>query len=194
MRMGEGRGEKGEVKRGAPFISLLPSPISLSHRGGILLDMFLIAAILAGGVAAWTAWRRGSIAAMWKDVSALAPAGLPSPRPAEPREPDIDVSDRSAWLQSLVREELSRRGVKEKHILRAYNAERQEGGIQWLEGTLEVRRPVGFSDAAFLSALAGPLSEKRLSLMEDRREGFRRVLELGDRKRVYQRIVFESPR
>jgi hypothetical protein len=164
----------------------------LTTHGGILLDLFLILVLLGGAAAGWVAWKKGSLAGLLKGaVSAVpsAPASL-SPEPAP--EPDIDVSDRSARLQARVRELLTERGVGEKHVLRSYNAERQDQGIQWLEATLELRRPASFDVGAFLSALAPFLSESRLSLMEDRRAPDGRTLELGDRKRVYQRLIFRN--
>jgi hypothetical protein len=155
------------------------------------LDLFLILVLIAAGIAGWVAFKKGSLSGMWRALpmpGALAPAPEPAGQPAEP---DIDVSDRSAWIQSRVRELLAKEGVKEKHMLRAYNAERQEGGIQWLEDTLEIRRPAKFDEKGFLEALAPVLAKKRLVVMDDKREGGKWTLSLGDRKRIYQRVIFE---
>jgi hypothetical protein len=164
---------------------------ALGDRGGFLLDLFLIVAILAAAAAGWVAWRRGSLRDLLRTASAVLPAVPASPAAQPMAEPDIDVSDRSAWIQGRVRDLLSKSGVKEKHVLRTFNAQRQEGGIQWLEDTLEVRRPAVFDERQFLLRLAPLLAEKKLSLMEDRREGSRRELAVGDRKRVYQRLILE---
>jgi hypothetical protein len=99
-------------------------------RGGVLLDLFIIACLLAGGAAAWLYWKRGgrvpSLPALLAPTATLAPK-------SEPRaEPDVDISDRSVWLQARVRELLAKYGVGEKHVVKTYNAERLEGGIQWL--------------------------------------------------------------
>ncbi len=163
----------------------------MNRRGGVLLDLFLILVLTAAGVGGWLAWRHGSLASLWREVP--IPSALLGPSAAQEPvgAPDIDVSDRSAWIQSRVRDLLARKGVKEKHILQAYNEQRQEGGIQWLEDTLVLRRPANFDDHGFLSALAPFLAQKRLVLMDDKREGTRWTLTVGDRKRIYQRVVFE---
>lgn len=162
-------------------------------RGGVLLDLFIIACLLAGAAAAWMYWKRGGLKAL-RLPAALAPTAALSPRAEAPAEPDLDISDRSAWLQARVRDLLARHGVGEKHVLKTYNAQRLEGGIQWLEDTLELRRPPRFDEGRFLAALGAALAERRLVLIKDSREGGRWSLDLGDRKRVYQRIVFITAR
>lgn len=166
----------------------------LSRKGGILLDLFLILVITGAGIVGWVMWRKGSVSRLWKDVAAVVPPVPVSLKPEPAGEPDVDISDRSAWLQGYVRELLAKKGVGEKHVLRTFNAERQENGIQWLEDTLELRKPAGFQVGGFLAAMAEPLAAHNLILMDDRVEGARHVLELGDKKRVYQRIVFEGSR
>ena len=171
----------------------LCAPLS-SRRGGVLLDLFLIGAILAAGAAGWVTYKKRSWPGFLREaVSAVpsAPATLGAPAPSEP---DIDVSDRSAWIQGRTRDLLATHGVGEKHVLKTYNVQRQDAGIQWLEDTLEVRRPARFDEGGFLRALGPVLAEKRLVLMDERHEGTRWTLSLGDRKRVYQRLVFEGMR
>jgi hypothetical protein len=59
---------------------------------------------------------------------------------------------------------------------------------------MELRRPARFNEKGFLSALGAALAEKNLVLIDDRREGDRWSLDLGDRKRVYQRLIFVTQR
>ena len=161
-------------------------------RGGVLLDLFLIVLICALGIAgALAVWQGELLRKLLPSVGRFLPS-LTAPAAAPASEPDIDVSDRAAGIQGRVRDLLTASGVDEKHVLGASTAERQEAGIRWLEGTLLVRRPRGFDDGKFLSALGPLLAERKLALMEDRREGTRRTMEIGDRKRVYQRLIFES--
>jgi hypothetical protein len=173
----------------------------VTRRGGVLLDLFLILLILAllgGGVAAFFLWQRGGgLSKFVRRAVAAAPAvpavsvPLPGTGGEAPQTPDIDVSDRAAWIQGRFRDLLSKQGLAERHVIKAYNEQRQEGGIQWLEATLEARRPARFDDKKFLAALAPALAEKRLSVMEDARVEGRWTLAVGDRKRIYQRLVME---
>ena len=169
------------------------------HRfpaGGVLLDLFLIAlitsALIVGGVVAFLAWRSGAAAPFLRRILSKVSSPSAALVRERPSEPDIDVSDRSAWIQARLRELLAGRGVAEKHVLETYNVQRQEGGIRWLEDTLVVRRPAVFDERGFLAALASLLAERKLSLMEDRRAETRWILALGDRKRVYQRLIVEG--
>ncbi len=167
-----------------------------SSTGGVLLDLFLIAlitaALIAGCVVAWLAWRNGSSAPFLRRILSKISSPSAALGREEPSVPDIDVSDRAAWIQARVRDLLSSRGVAEKNVVETYNVQRQEKGIRWLEDTLVVRRPAAFEEKGFLSALGSLLAERKLSLMEDRRDGTRWVLALGDRKRVYQRLIVEG--
>lgn len=164
------------------------------RRGGVLLDLFLITAFLIGGAAGWVAWKRGSLPGLPRELTSFISSAPVKGSEGTAAEPDIDVSDRSAWIQGKVRDLLTAGGAGEKHVVRVSNAERQEGGIRWLENTLVVRRPPRFDEGKFLSSLGPALAEKNLVLMADRRDGAARVMELGDRKRVYQRLIFESSR
>lgn len=155
------------------------------ERGGILLDAFLIVALLCGGGYLYFSWKRGRTAGVLEAL--LAPAPAPAPVSSEP---DIDISEKSALLQADARDLLARHGVGEKHVLKSYNQQRLDDGVQWLEATLELRSPGGLRKADFLRDLAAVLEKDRAVLVADRNEPGRWILELGDRKRVYQRIVF----
>lgn len=175
-------------------------PVALKEfRGGVLLDLFLIAlltgALLVGGVAAFLVWRRGGAPEGWRRALSLVSTAVSS-RISRPRristEPDLDVSDKAAWIQARARDLLSQFGVADKRVVSTFTAERQEDGIRWLEDTLEVRRPRAFDDKKFLTALAPVLAERRLVVMADEREPERWTLCLGDRKRVYEHLIIDG--
>jgi hypothetical protein len=170
--------------------------------GGVLLDLFLIVLLIGiliiGLVVGWVVWRQGGgVLKRWDRVVEALPAAFRSRAVRGAVAVDLDISGRSAWIQGRTRDLLSRRGVGEKFIVTTYNVERREGGVLWLEDTLVVRRPPGFDEKVFLRELVPLLAEKGLVVMDDLREGGTWTLSLGDRKRVYQHVVFDgvpSPR
>ena len=114
--------------------------------GGVLLDLFIIfiltGVLIIGLIAGWLVWRKGGgVLRNWNRVTDMVPAMLRGPRPEAPSSADLNISDRSAWIQGRTRDLLTRRGLGEKSIVKTYNVERREGGIVWLEDTLVVRRP-----------------------------------------------------
>ena len=168
-------------------------------RGGVLLDIFLIAlltgALIIGGAAAFLAWRRQGAPEAWRRALSLVSTAVSGRRSGAERistEPDIDVSDRAAWIQARSRDLLAQFGVADKGVVSTFTEERQENGIRWLEDTLEVRRPPAFDGKKFLSALAPVLAERRLVVMVDEREPARWTLCLGDRKRIYEHLIIDG--
>jgi hypothetical protein len=129
-------------------------------------------------------WRQGSLP---KALSGLEKKGW---RPTKSYEITRDIHDQSAWAQNQVRNLLAKYNLKESSVRRTYNQEREEDGVRWLEDSLDIAAPSNFDAPGFLKDLTAALWRSRLTLMSDRQEGKNWVIELGDRKRVFQRVVF----
>lgn len=155
-------------------------------RGGILLDMFLIAVLCAGGAALWVS--RGRWVPALKSAVGATGAAAPSTAPAG--STDRDLAARAASTQSWVRGFLAEAGVADADVLKAFTAERREGDVVWVESTLEIRSRKGFSSGRFLARLAPRLHRERLAVLNDAPAEGRWLLELGEGRRVYQRLVF----
>ena len=141
--------------------------------------MFLILVLTAAGVAVWRA------RAAWRPLWARVTAGSgTTPTPAL-----ADLSSQSVWLQSRVRDVLSDAGVREADVLKSVNEERTDATGRWVESTLEVRPRGPFHSGRFLQKLAPVIHEGGLAIQRDQKDGDRWVLELGDRERVFQRLV-----
>ncbi|MBK9429606.1 MAG: hypothetical protein IPN65_03775 [Elusimicrobia bacterium] len=151
-----------------------------ASRGGILLDLFLIAALCAGGIALWVSRAR------WAPSLKRAVPGATAP--TVPGAPERDWGARAAATQGWVRAFLSDAGVGDADVLKAYNAERREGDSVWVESTLEIRARRGFSSGRFLARPIPPPTDARL----ERRPptAGRWLLELGEGARIYQRLIF----
>lgn len=151
--------------------------------GGILWDAFLILVLCAGAFLAWRNWDR------WKGFVTKIPTvsrGKPLDAVA------VHLERRSAVAQSQVRQFLADAGVGEKNILKSVNEERREGGVSWLESSLEISRPKGFQSGAFLKRLLVFLSENDLALMQDETDEGTWTLAFGDRDHVFQRLVIRN--
>jgi hypothetical protein len=149
------------------------------QKGGFLLDAFLIVAMLAGAMWLWLSWREGRL-----------PGFLRGLFPAAVGEVEVDANDRGAWLQAQVRELLAKHGVDESSVVKTYTQQKRDGGVQWLEDTLEIKRPVGFRTENFLRDLSAILKKGGLQVMRDQTDVQGWILELGDKRRVYERIIF----
>ena len=149
------------------------------------MDLFLIAALCAGGIALWVSRFR------WLPVlkSAIPGAARSSAPPTAP-EPGRDLGGRAAATQGWVRAFLTEAGVGDADVLKAYNAERRAGDAVWVESTLEIRARRGFSSGRFLARLAPRLHRERLAVLADAPTEGRWLLELGEDRRVYQRLIF----
>lgn len=158
------------------------------HRsGGILWDAFLIAIVCVGGFWAWRTRDR------WIKHLNRVPrvAGwLKLGKPDKP--PAIHLDRQSALAQTQTREFLVKAGVGEKDLLKCYNEERREGGIAWIESTLEISRPKSFQTGPFLKRVLAFLSDSNLSLMRDDTHRGTWILEFGDRTHVFQRLVIHG--
>lgn len=154
-------------------------------RGGILLDLFLIVALCSGGVALWVS--RGRWVPALKSVAGRGGAAAPS---AETGSGDRKLAARAAATQSWVRGFLADSGVDDADVLKAFTAERREGGAVWVESTLEIRARKGFSTGRFLVRLAPRLHRERLAVLNDAPTEGQWLLELGEGQRVYQRLIF----
>jgi hypothetical protein len=152
-------------------------------RGGILLDLFLIGALCAGGGALWLSRSR------WAPTLRGALPGGAAATPATPA-PENDLGGRAAATQGWVRVFLTEAGVGDADVLKAYNAERRAGDAVWVESTLEIRARRGFSSGRFLARLAPRLHRERLAVLADTPSEGRWLLELGEGRRVYQRLIF----
>lgn len=150
-----------------------------------MLDLFLIAALCAGGVALWVSRARW-IPVLKSVVGGSAAAAPPVPAKAAAG----DLAARAAATQGWVRGFLSDAGVADADVLKAYTAERREGDAVWVESTLEIRARRGFSTGRFLARLAPRLHRERLAVLNDAPGAGRWLLELGEGQRVYQRLVF----
>ena len=153
-----------------------------ASRGGILLDLFLIAALCAGGIALWVSRAR------WAPSLKRAVPGATAP--TVPGAPERDWGARAAATQGWVRAFLSDAGVGDADVLKAYNAERREGDSVWVGSTLEIRARRGFSSGRFLARLAPRLHHERLVVLNDAPTAGRWLLELGEGARIYQRLIF----
>lgn len=151
--------------------------------GGVLWDAFLILVLCAGAFLAWRNWDR------WKGWIPKIPT-VSKGKHTEPVAVHLDR--RSAVAQSRVRQFLADAGVGEKHILKSYNEERREGGVSWLESTLEISRPKGFQSGPFLKELLVFLSQSDLALMQDETIQGTWTLAFGDRDHVFQRLVIRD--
>ncbi|MBL0350626.1 MAG: hypothetical protein IPP68_09680 [Elusimicrobia bacterium] len=141
--------------------------------------MFLILVLTAAGVAVWRA--RDA----WRPLWDRATGGTGAP----PTAALADLSSQSVWLQSRVRDALSAAGVREADVLKSVNEERADATGRWVESTLEVRPREPFHSGRFLQRLAPVIHEGGLAIQKDQKDGDRWVLELGDRERVFQRLV-----
>jgi hypothetical protein len=145
-------------------------------RGGVLLRLLFLGALLAAGAAAWHAWRQGRLK-------------LPARAAARPSPPTVRP-EKVARLQSEVRGLLAHAGLREDHVLKAFTRERVEADARWTEENLELRAPPGFEPDAFRRRLTALLREYGLeSPRETRSDGVWR-LEAGAGDRVYVRLEF----
>ncbi len=152
------------------------------RRGGILLRLLLTAALAAGGVFLWRAWNRGRLA-------------LPRVVPSAARvPPPPSLGEKSVWVQKEVRDLLARHGLKEPHVLKTYTREHREGGVQWLEDTLELRLPAGFDAARFRRELGETLKKEGVTVVSEYKQEGKWALELGFGRRVLERIHFYEQR
>lgn len=153
------------------------------RSGGVLWDAFLILALCVGAFLAWRNWDQ------WKGFVTQIP-GVSKAKHTEPVAVHLDR--RSAVAQSRVRQFLADAGVGEKHILKSYNEERREGGVSWLESTLEISRPKGFQSGPFLKSVLVFLSQNDLALMQDATDQGTWTLAFGDRTHIFQRLVIRG--
>lgn len=150
-----------------------------------MLDLFLIAALCAGGGALWVSRGR------WLPALKSAVGGTGAAAPSSAGGPaDRGLAARAAATQGWVRGFLAESGVSDADVLKAFTAERREGDAVWVESTLEIRARKGFSTGRFLSRLAPRLHRERLAVLNDAPTTGRWLLELGEGQRVYQRLVF----
>lgn len=151
--------------------------------GGVLWDAFLILVLCAGAFLAWRNWDR------WKGFVTQIP-GVSKGKHTEPVAVHLDR--RSAVAQTRVRQFLADAGVGEKNILKSYNEERRDGGVSWLESTLEISRPKGFHSGPFLKSVLVFLSQNDLALMQDATDQGTWTLAFGDRTHIFQRLVIRN--
>ncbi len=151
------------------------------RRGGILLRLLLTAALAAGGVFLWRAWNRGRLTLPW----VIPPAA---------RVPPPSLGEKSVWVQKEVRGLLARHGLKDPHVLKTYTREHREGGVRWLEDTLELRPPEGFDAAKFRRELGQTLKKEGVTVVGEYRQEGKWALELGFGRRVLERIHFYEQR
>ena len=151
--------------------------------GGVLWDAFLILVLCAGAFLAWRNWDR------WKglipNISAVSKGKHTEPV-------SVHLDRQSAVAQTRVRQFLADAGVGEKNILKSFNEERREGGVSWLESTLEISRPKGFQSGPFLKSVLVFLSQNDLALMQDATDQGTWTLAFGDRDHVFQRLVIRN--
>jgi hypothetical protein len=166
-----------------------------SVRGGILMDAFLILVLCVGGGVAW--WTRdqwiGRVSS-FKMPALKSPAFLSafSSRSGVPRPPTADLSRQSATAHARFRKFLGRAGVGDAHVLKNFNEERREGGVVWIESTIEMARPLSFQSGVFLERVVEFLSNSGLVLMRDETERGIWLMEFGDRDHVFQRVVIRD--
>lgn len=158
------------------------------HRsGGILWDAFLIVIVCVGGFWAWHT--RDQWTKFLPHVPGLASRFNSN---ASEKPPAIHLDRKSAAAQTQTRQFLVSAGVGEKNLFKNYNEERREGGVSWIESTLEITRPKGFQGGPFLKKVLVFLSENDLSLMKDETDQGTWTLEFGDRTHVFQRLVIRD--
>lgn len=167
-------------------------------RGGLLVEAVLSLLLVAAGALLWVLWRRGAVtAAFSRPAAGPGEAGKRlkgDGADTAPAAPAQDARETSAWTQSRVRDILAECGVRDKHVLKSYNRQRDEKGSAWLEDTMEIKAPTTFDGRGFLARLLVPLRTRGLRVMTDKRAAGAWRLEIGDGRRVFQRlIVFEVP-
>jgi len=168
-------------------------------RGGILLDFFFILLIISGGAAAWLSrdrwWPIVAHRLPWETAAARGRPSLWNGAAAAPGGQDSSTAlHRGASFQAAVRDLLAQSGVGDRNVLKTYTEERGGDGDRWVESTLEIAPDGEFHTGRFLERLAPALHRSGLSVLRDDSEGERWVLELGDRDRVFQRLVFQTAR
>lgn len=159
------------------------------HRsGGILWDAFLIVIVCAGGFWAWHTRER------WKKflthTTPIVQKWIGSNK--QEKALAIRLDRKSATAQTRTRQFLVNAGVGENNLFKSYNEERREGGVSWIESTLEITRPPGFQGGVFLKKVLVFLSENDLALMRDETDQGTWTLEFGDRTHVFQRLVIRD--
>jgi hypothetical protein len=138
-------------------------------RGGILFEAFMALTVVALGAAAWFFWTSRPSAPIRKDAQAV-----------------------SAWLQSETRGAFVRHGVGDAHVLKTYNRARRQRGVEWVEGTLEVRAPADFHPGRFSKDLSSLLAQKDLVVLREEKTPGQWRLDLGADGRVFQRVIIHG--
>lgn len=161
-----------------------------SRGGGFLFDAFLIVVVCSGALALWFTrdqWK-GRLP-KWPPILKSLP-GIPAV--SIPQKTTVDLSRESAVAHARFRVFLSQSGVGEEHILKNYNEERREGGVAWIESTIEMTRPATFRSGPFLERVVDFLPKSGLSLMRDETVRGLWTMEFGDRDHVFQRLVIHE--
>jgi hypothetical protein len=161
-----------------------------SRGGGFLFDAFLIVVVCVGALVLWLT-RDQWIGRLpkWPLILKSLP-GMPTL--SIPQQTMVDLSRESAVAHARFRAFLSQSGVGEEHILKNYNEERREGGVAWIESTIEMTRPASFRSGPFLERVVRFLPKSGLSLMRDETVRGLWTMEFGDRDHVFQRLVIQE--
>lgn len=143
----------------------------LNRRGGLLRDAFLLLLVIAGAAAFWFY---------------AGPRLSRRPRAVSPA-PNLGAV--SVQWETETRGLLVEAGLKETHVVKAYNKERQEGPAQWVESVLELDPPPSFNQASFIEKWTKSAEARGLRVV---REGSSDQWTVQDKGRVVQRLVFLS--
>jgi|GEM_PF-4752455 len=156
----------------------------IKHRGGVLLDVFFIVVLCAGGFLAWK--HREDL---WKRASRFWPA-CARPASSQPvwQKPQNHLQ-RSAKAQAATRRFLDDVGLKERDLVKSWNQEYENERGRWLESTMEFNLPNRFNTGVFLEKLGAFLNQEGLFLMTDQNKKNTWLIELGDKQRVFQRVI-----
>lgn len=150
-------------------------------RGGILLDLFLIGALLFAGFWLWSrlrgvAWLERLPAPVRRWVSP-SPGGTAASR------------GRSVQLHNGLHDLLSRHGFGDREVLKSLSEERGEITNAFIEHTWELTPPATFRLEVFRRDLARWLKAEGFRVVRMEVNEHRWLWELGEGGRVYQRLV-----